>query len=890
MARILIVDDHEPNRELVASLAGYLGHEILEAPDGEKALAVVRRHRPDLVICDLLMPVMDGYEFVRQVRQDPRIADTEIMFYTANYREDEARTLASQLGVHRIIFKPCVPEDVLEAIETALRPTDSPPEPTQAVDENRFDAEHTRVLTDTLSRKSDELEKANRRLAALTEINLQLSGMRDAGRMLETICRDARALVGASYGILCVNESHNGDQQIRLFLSGFSPELKKQLACPGINDGVPGAVLRDRLSKRLHAGGHQALKIGLPEGYPPVQSCVVSPIMSATEVYGWVCLINRLDDEPFSEEDEWLCSSHAAMAGRVYENRSLYLQLESRARKLQLYDRAIEESSNGIVICLADKTRDNPVIYANRAFSIMTGYSHDEIIGLSPRFLLANDLAQPGLERLRNCMRHGGSARAILRNYRKDGSLFWNEVALAAVHNEQGEIAHFISVFNDVTDRKRYEAALEYQANHDDLTGLPNRNLLRDRLEHAIAKATREHTKLAVLLLDLDQFKRVNDGLGHKIGDTLIQRVASRMSQCVRDSDTVARLGGDEFMILSTDIRDERAAATLAQKLLRQFRQKVAINGHEIIASASIGIAMFPKDGDNGDELFRNADTAMYRAKDVGRNGFQFYSAEMNNRMRERLYLEQSLRNAIGLHQLSLWYQPKLDLVSGSVKSAEALIRWRHPQLGMISPGDFIPIAEETGLILPIGAWVIEEASRQLAKWRDQENQDIRVAINISAYQLSQGKLTDQVIQALDSLGLDPQSLTIEVTETAIMTHMDKAVCELQSLREMGIRVALDDFGTGYSSLTYLKRFPIDILKIDRSFVSDIAEDEESGAIVKTIINLAHNLNMTVVAEGVETEAQLEFLRTNGCDEVQGYYFCKPLPSEECLEFLRCQR
>src|SRR5690606_31103266 len=300
MARILIVDDHEPNRELVASLSGYLGHEILEAPDGEKALAVVRRHRPDLVICDLLMPVMDGYEFVRQVRQDPRIADTEIMFYTANYREDEARTLASQLGVHRIIFKPCVPEDVLEAIESALRPTDSPPEPTQAVDENRFDAEHTRVLTDTLSRKSDELEKANRRLAALTEINLQLSGMRDAGRMLETICRDARALVGASYGILCVNESHNGDQQIRLFLSGFSQERKQALQCPDLHAGIPGAVIRDRTSQRLHSDNRQTLRIGLPDGYPDVRSCVMAPIMSATEVYGWVCLINRLDGQRFS--------------------------------------------------------------------------------------------------------------------------------------------------------------------------------------------------------------------------------------------------------------------------------------------------------------------------------------------------------------------------------------------------------------------------------------------------------------------------------------------------------------------------------------------------------------------------------------------------------------
>jgi len=887
MAKILIVDDHEPNRELVASLAGYLGHEILEAPDGEKALAIVRRHRPDLVICDLLMPVMDGYEFVRRVRNDARIADTEIMFYTANYREDEARNLARQLGIKRIIFKPCVPEDVLDAIETSLRETGAPEDQPVQVDNHEFEAEHTRVLTDTLSRKSDELEKANRRLAALTEINLQLSGMRDAGRMLETICRDARALVGACYGVLCINESHNGDQQIRLFLSGFSQERKQALQCPDLHAGIPGAVIRDRTSQRLHSDNRQTLRIGLPDGYPDVRSCVMAPIMSATEVYGWVCLINRLDGQRFSEEDEWLCSSHAAMAGRVYENRSLYLQLENRAQKLQLYDRAIEESSNGIVICIADRERDNPVTYANRAFSSMTGYANDEVIGMSPRFLLANDHNQPGLDRLRHCMRHGGSARAILRNYRKDGSLFWNEVALAAVHNERGEIAHFISVFNDVTDRKRYEAALEHQANHDDLTGLPNRNLLRDRLDHAIAQASRDKTKLAVLLLDLDQFKRVNDGLGHNVGDILIQRVAARMNESVRDSDTVARLGGDEFMILSPGLRSERAAAALAQKLLKQFGQKIAINGHEIIASASIGIAVYPKDGSSGDELFRNADTAMYRAKDMGRNGFQFYSAEMNNRMRERLYMEQALRDAVSRKELSLWFQPKLDLATGQIHSAEALIRWHHPETGMIAPGDFIPVAEETGLILPIGAWVIEEATRQIAHWRSQAQKTIRVAINISAYQFSHQRLAEQVFQALDSLALDPRLLTVEVTETAIMTHMDVAVRQLQALRDRGVRVALDDFGTGYSSLTYLKHFPIDILKIDRSFVADIANDAQSGAIVKTIITLAHSLEMTVVAEGVETQEQLDFLRANGCDEIQGYFYCKPLPETEFLAFLR---
>jgi PAS domain S-box-containing protein len=552
--------------------------------------------------------------------------------------------------------------------------------------------------------------------------------------------------------------------------------------------------------------------------------------MSTSRVYGWVCLINRLDGNDFSEEDEWLCSSHAAMAGRVYENRSLYLQLESRARQLQLYDRAIEESSNGIVICRADKEEDNPIIYANRAFTHMTGYAHEEVMGLSPRFLLADDWAQPELDRLRHCMRFGGSARVILRNYRKDGRMFWNEVAMAAVHDETEEVSHFISVFNDVTERKRYEAALEYQANHDALTGLPNRNLLQDRLTHAISRADREGTELAVLLIDLDQFKRVNDGLGHNVGDVLIQKVATRMDNCVRDSDTVARLGGDE--------------------------------------------------------LLRNADAAMYRVKELGRNGMQFYSSDMNTRMRDRLSLEQSLRSAIHNRELSLWYQPKLDLASGRIYSAEALLRWHHPDRGMVSPAEFIPVAEESGLILPTGAWVIEESTRQIDQWHRADKHDVGIAINISAHQFSHGRLAEQVQQALERLAIPPERLTVEVTETAIMTHMDVTLRQLQTLRDIGVTVALDDFGTGYSSLTYLKHFPTDILKIDRSFVTDIASDAQSGAIVDTIIKLAHNLDMRVVAEGVETREQLKFLKAHGCDEIQGFLFSKPLPARDFLALL----
>jgi diguanylate cyclase (GGDEF)-like protein len=484
-------------------------------------------------------------------------------------------------------------------------------------------------------------------------------------------------------------------------------------------------------------------------------------------------------------------------------------------------------------------------------------------------------------------LRESQPARSVLRNYRKDGSLFWNELSLAPVCDAAGQATHFIGIINDVTERVDYETQLEHQANHDALTGLANRNLLADRMEQAITYAHRANRLVAVMLLDLDRFKVVNDSLGHGTGDALLKVVAERLNACVRPGDTVARLGGDEFVVVMADVANENDVAPLVRNVLDSLAHDITVAGHDVVATASIGIALYPRDGDEAASLLKNADVAMYRAKELGRNSFQFYTPEMNARTLQRLELETGLRRALERNELVLFYQPKVELRRGQVVGAEALIRWRHPLLGMVSPADFIPLAEETGLIVPIGEWVIGTACAQLKAWQDEGLGDISVAVNLSARQFGQEDLPRVVAQALRLNGVAAHCLELEVTESAVMQDPERTVATLRELKQIDVRLSLDDFGTGYSSLNYLKRFPIDTLKIDQSFVRDITTNPDDAAIAVAVISLAHSLKRRVVAEGVETEAQLNYLRRQGCDEMQGYYFSRPVPADEFAAMLR---
>ena len=456
--------------------------------------------------------------------------------------------------------------------------------------------------------------------------------------------------------------------------------------------------------------------------------------------------------------------------------------------------------------------------------------------------------------------------------------------------DETGRFTGYRGTGSDITARKVTEQRVHHVAQHDVLTGLPNRSLLQDRLGQAVAYATRSGHQVWVMLIDLDRFKFVNDSMGHKAGDVLLMTVAARLRSSLRDTDTVARLSGDEFVVILSEHHDQPLTPDIVQRVMDSVAQPVMLGTKEFFVTCSIGVAAFPSDGTPSENLIEHADIAMYRAKKLGRNNFQFYTPAMNEESLERVRIESALRNALERNEFVLHYQPQVDLQTGRIVGMEALIRWKHPELGMVPPSRFVGIAEDTGLIVPIGAWVMRTACAQNKAWQDAGLGKLRVAVNLSARQFSAADLLPGIEAVLNDTGLDPSCLELELTESLFMSDVTPAVELLHRMKSLGVNLSIDDFGTGYSSFSYLSRFPIDVLKIDRSFVNDITHDANDAAIVASIIALAHNLRLSVIAEGVETAEQLDYLRHQGCDEMQGYYFSKPLPAHEFEQLLRQRR
>ena len=564
---------------------------------------------------------------------------------------------------------------------------------------------------------------------------------------------------------------------------------------------------------------------------------------------------------------------------------TIYTDITNRKHseeRQQLADMVFAHSPTGIII--ADN--EQRILSANPAFTAITGLESFEIVGHTvdslPNAATASDQAN-----LRESLAHRGLWSGELEAGRKNGETFTAGIRVSRVDDPQsGKPTHYIWLFSDITERKRAEERVRHMAQHDPLTGLPNRLALLVRLNQVLPEARRHGWKVAVMFLDLDRFKIINDTLGHQTGDDLLREVASRLAATVRDTDMVARIGGDEFVILLPDISSVTDAAVVAGKIIAALSVPIQLDQHELHTTPSIGISIFPTDGPDGDTVVKNADTAMYHAKSAGRNNYQFYAAEMNLATTERLNLENKLRQAIKRNELALVYQPQFDVGGKRPTGVEALLRWHHPSEGVISPARFIPIAEETGLIVNLGEWVLMNACREVKRWIDAGLPPIRLAVNVSARQLKRRDFCDTVAGALVDSGLPPDLLELEITESAVMENPQEAIGILQVLRRMGVTLAIDDFGTGYSSLAYLKLFPIDRLKIDRSFVRDIEQDLNDRAIAFGTIALAHSLGLSVIAEGVETEDQLELLASNGCDEVQGFLFSRPLSSAAAFSFL----
>lgn len=566
--------------------------------------------------------------------------------------------------------------------------------------------------------------------------------------------------------------------------------------------------------------------------------------------------------------------------------RGMLLALFEREENLRLMRRAIESAANGVLICDA-RGGDFPIVYANAAFERITGYASDEVLGRNPRFLNAGDEQGSVLGEIRSALSEQREVHVVMRNFRKSTDVFWNDLFIAPVRDEQGDVTHFVGIISDVTANKRYEAELAHQANHDALTGLPNRNLLSDRLSQAIALARRTGREVAVMFVDLDHFKVVNDGIGHHVGDALLQIVARRMVDCVREGDTVARLGGDEFVIVCTDLADEQDALSVIQRVYQALAVPMQLEGESLSVNASIGVASFPRDGDDVATLLRNADLAMYRAKDAGRGQYQYFKPELNDRVSERIRIESMLRHGLERGEFELYYQPQVSAASGQVSGLEALLRWRNPERGLMLPGQFIHIAEETRLIVPLGAWVLEEACRQWVEWQREHGLSVPVSVNVSVAQLRRDDFVALVREVLERTGAAPSMLELEITESMVMDSPETLIGRLQGLKDLGVRIGIDDFGTGYSNLAYLKRMPVDRLKIDYTFVRDIIVDPDDAAICRAVIAVAHNLRMGVVAEGVESEAQAVYLGRHFCDDLQGYHISRPVPAAEVPALLQ---
>ena len=465
------------------------------------------------------------------------------------------------------------------------------------------------------------------------------------------------------------------------------------------------------------------------------------------------------------------------------------------------------------------------------------------------------------------------------------------------IYNEQGVVNRILGTIQDITERKQAEKRIHQLAYYDDLTGLPNRVMFSEYLGHAITRARRSSEKLAVLFLDIDDFKRVNDTLGHQSGDVLLQEAAERLSRCLRESDYIAvaddpdkpggvlaRQGGDEFIILLPGIKHVHDPSAVANRIIESFFQPIDVNGHECYTSASIGISIYPSDGDQSEDLIKNADNAMYHAKDRGKNGYQYFQESMNTAVAERLAMETKLRKAFDNKQFALFYQAQVDAVNSEMIALEALLRWRDPEAGLIPPNDFIPVAEQTGLIIPIGEWVLYEACRQGAAWQKEGYPRVRISVNVSTVQFSRDGFVNTIQRALTESKFDPTCLEIEITESAIMSNPKGATDVLAEIKALGVSIALDDFGTGYSSLNYLRRFPIDTLKVDRSFIEDVDKNPQDEQIVAAIVAMAHAMNLRVVAEGVETRDQLRVVSENDCDLIQGFLFSRPAPAEQILQ------
>lgn len=934
---ILVIEDNaDMNAFITSALAAR--YRVANAFDGHEGLQMALDRQPALILSDVMMPGMSGDQLAEIVRQHPDLDATPIVMLTAK-ADDALRAKLLRHGVQDYIQKPFGVDDLLSRIASLLNERSRVGRQLFSLEE-RFRATFeqaavgiahvapdgrwlrvNRKLCEILAYGYDELLKLSfqdithpddldldvglvgkvlsgdlasyelekRYIAKGGKIvwsKLTVSLVRDADGMAEYFISVVQDIGQRKAAERALQESEERFRLIAatipevIWLSELSPrryvyvspayETIWQRSCEALyrDPGAKLEALDEADRARIATIKQAAMQAGQPF---EVEYRVLRPDGSRR----WV----RERGHPVSTaHGEAL--RYVGIANDVTERR----QADERLRQAAT---VFESAREGVIITgLAGE-----ILAVNRAFTDITGYGEAEVLGRHPS-ILGSDRQGPEFFRvLRASLAESGQWQGEMWNRRRNGELYLCRMTISPVLDEHRQASRYVALMSDISQQRRSEEQLAHLVHHDPLTDLPNRLLLQSRLEYALNQAGRSQRRSAVLVVNIDRFQTVNDSLGHQAGDRLLVEVAIRLRHCVRSEDTLGRLGGDEFMLILDAIERPELAAERAQAVLSAIAEPFALAGAaELYLGASIGISIHPDDGASATELLRNADAALHQAKAQGRNRFCFYTATMNANALQRLALDAALRRAIERREFVLHYQAKADLRSGRLCGAEALIRWHQGDGRMLPPGQFIPLAEATGLIVPIGAWVIDESCRQLRAWNDEGMGDCRLALNVSAPQFRAGDLPEVVSAALARHGVDAGRLELELTESMLMDDPQHTIGILQSLKRLGVRLSLDDFGTGYSSFGYLQRFPIDALKIDQSFVREIGSDDGATVITAAIIDLAHRLGLKVVGEGVETAHQLACLRSQGCDEMQGYHFARPLPAEGFAELCRAGR
>jgi len=883
MATILIVDDRPSNRTYLGALLSYTEHRIIEAENGAQALALTRAERPDLIITDILMPTMDGYEFVQQLRADPALEQTRVIFFSAVYSERETVAMAARCGVTTVLGKPAEPQLILEAVAAELGVTRGAPAPVLPPVQ-----EHDRDLPFDLCARLSELER----------MCMMLVGERRVESLAAAFVDAARRVLNADCVALCLLTST--ERTVRhLSTFGVDGSLLEHYALA--DEVLPGVLLRARAPLRL--AGDDALLATLPQHHPEVGQFLGLQVHDLQHPLGWLYCTRRPDAAPFSEEEERWAMALAAQLAVAYESLNLYEVVQHHAAQLQLEaiaradtDAALRDSEHRLELArqVFDSTQEAilmtdanaRIVAVNPAFEEITGYAESEVMGRSPAMLRSGRHDKSFYNAMWDCLEQEGQWRGEVWNRRKNGEIYPERTSLSVVRDEQGKITAYVSVSTDLSALKAAHHQLDFLANHDALTLLPNRSLFNDRVQQALAAARQDASQVAVLLFNVDRLSRINDSLGHGAGDAVLREIARRASEVAGPTDTVARLSGDEFVLLLTSFDDTDDVIYCAQRLIDAVSQPLLVGEHDVVVTGSVGISLYPRDGDAPGDLLKAADAALTLVKDAGRNGFRFFKGEMNAEALRWLALETRLRRAIERDELALHYQPQVSRIDGRLVGMEALLRWRSEEIGNVSPADFIPLAEDTGLIHAIGEWVIRQACFQNKAWQNAGLDPVRVAVNVSASQFKAGTVAQVVRAALHDSGLAACWLEVELTESVMMGDSSASEAQMAELRGLGVSLSLDDFGTGYSSLGYLSRFPLDKLKIDQTFVRNITTEQRSAAIAQATIALAQGLSLAVVAEGVETVGQRDFLGTLGCDVMQGYLYGRPVPAFEMAQLL----